>query len=304
MYYTIYWLQVYFIDYGGTANVSYNYIAAIDQSLLHYPALVVQCKLSKTTIDNLTEPWNKVKLCNTTWKIKVLEEEEDVKKGLVTVDLIDPKFNERFTGRINVVESLSVDTDEEVEPESVSEDHNASSAQPTVNEEQASDPATADVEHDNTPNTDPSMNEAQNTASIMEGELHKLPLETGNEVTVVWCVGPFEFYVIKQIDDYETQKEKMNAFYWDTDDEFMPMVGDSVAAYWPKYQEWYRCEVLNVTDDVITLLCVDYGCTYFCKPCNVRKLGDQFTELPPLAIKCCMFGLTEQEVMYYKVFEF
>ncbi|KII74149.1 Tudor domain-containing protein 1 [Thelohanellus kitauei] len=76
-------------------------------------------------------------------------------------------------------------------------------------------------------------------------------------------------------------------------------VGDSVAAWWSKDNEWYRGIVQSIGMDgrdrrkkFIQVLFVDYGNTEKIESIDVFPLEQKFAELPIQLIECCLSNVT------------
>lgn len=87
----------------------------------------------------------------------------------------------------------------------------------------------------------------------------------------------------------------MTVFYGEFDrpcgEDVEPVVGDLVAAPFSEDDSWYRACILGVVGDGVDVYFVDYGDSLLVSKQAIRKLSDEFKELPFQAKECCLAGI-------------
>jgi hypothetical protein len=143
--------------------------------------------------------------------------------------------------------------------------------------------------------------DAANVDSPAISTVMQLPQGTCN-VLMVHCEGPHQFFVhhvsSASLLQLKEQGEQMAEYYGDTKGQYLPKKGEFIAAFSKEYRQWFRAQALRVNDNRCLIVFVDYGNVDNCELIYLRPLEEQFKKLPQFAVKCSLFGMTEQQVWY------
>ncbi|ESP03343.1 hypothetical protein LOTGIDRAFT_177019, partial [Lottia gigantea] len=251
-------ITVLFIDYGNNSDVSVKEIRKLNPRHLKLPAQAITC-----SFDGIDAPLSK--------------DQQTQLEGILHEDKLSVQASSVTDGvyRVTVIMSDSMNINEVLQQAL------------SITETQPADAEKIHVSDtiENKPSAPPNVSESKIEAvSVPEVPTEKIPLNKSTTCIFTsflpksqFCVGLFEN--LRNLAEIITE---INTQCSASEESYLPKIGEYVAALFEG--SWYRAEVLNILDDKITVLFIDYGNNSDVSVKEIRKLNPRHLKLPAQAI--------------------
>ncbi|ESO96874.1 hypothetical protein LOTGIDRAFT_159624 [Lottia gigantea] len=258
-------ITVLFIDYGNNSDVSVKEIRKLNPRHLKLPAQAITC-----SFDGIDAPLSK--------------DQQTQLEGILHEDKLSVQASSVTDGvyRVTVIMSDSMNINEVLQQAL------------SITETQPADAEKIHVSDtiENKPSAPPNVSESKIEAvSVPEVPTEKIPLNKSTTCIFTsflpksqFCVGLFEN--LRNLAEIITE---INTQCSASEESYLPKIGEYVAALFEG--SWYRAEVLNILDDKITVLFIDYGNNSDVSVKEIRKLNPRHLKLPAQAITCSFDGI-------------
>ena len=114
------------------------------------------------------------------------------------------------------------------------------------------------------------------------------------QVTEVNHPGSFYLqYVEKENAPWFSLLQKLQNVYANptTYEDFTPLVGSLCCSQYSEDKFWYRCKILSISKQVVSLSYIDFGSVCKVVRSKVYRLDEEFAGFPPLAVHCKLDGI-------------
>lgn len=118
-----------------------------------------------------------------------------------------------------------------------------------------------------------------------EGQLYAVHIEDVSNIYAQLIVENFE--LIRQLDEISNE---LTSTFHDSDEIYKPVVGEACTAFFPEFNQYFRCEAVQVNDSDVIVKSIDFGNSCTVTFMDVAPLPSQYANLPKQAVR---FGLTD-----------